>query len=69
MTLGPGKPMPEGKVWDAEFLGDAPDRPVALVVYLNGIMDILLRISHLIVMKSLSNSGVVWLKIDLVVVS
>ena len=51
MALGSGKSMPEGRVWDAEFLGDVPDRLLAPVVFLNGIMDILLRISHVVLVK------------------
>jgi len=65
--LGTGKPGLDSRAWDAEFLSNAPDRPFALVVLLNGIPDILLRISHLSVLKSSSKYGIVWPKIDLVV--
>ena len=46
MGLAARKPVMEGRIGDAEFLGDAPDRPLALVVLLQGILDILLQIAH-----------------------
>jgi len=61
--------MPEGRGGDTEFLGDAPDRLLALVVFLNNILYILLRVSHVVLMKLSSRNACISSKIDLVVVS
>ena len=66
---GPGKSMPKSMVGDAEFLGDAPDRPVAPVEYFDSIEYVLLRVSHMVLMKLPSKNEVIWPTIDLVVVS
>ena len=68
MGLAARESVMEGSVWDAEFLGQAPYRPLALVVLLEGILDILFQITHLDPAIRPSKKEVVWSKIDRVVV-